>query len=76
MTHALATRAARRTRVRVIYDDSVVSFRLGAAPTVGDVACAMGHLALKRAAPPVAIDVRLPAPSPVTLHGMGTPDGR
>jgi hypothetical protein len=76
MIHTLATRAARRTRVRFLYDDSVVSFRLGAAPSLGDVAWAMGHLALKRAAPPLAIDVRLTAPSPMSLDGMGTPDAR
>lgn len=76
MLPTLAPCAPPRTRVRFVYDDSVVSFRLGAAPTFGEVAWAMGHLALKRDAPPLAIDVRLTAPSPASLNGQGTPHAR
>jgi hypothetical protein len=76
MTPIPDPRAACPTRLRFVYDDSVVSIRFGRTPTFSDIASAMGHLATRRDAAPRSIDVTFLAPSAAMSEARGMHDAR
>ena len=65
----------RESRLRIVFSDTVVSFRLAAAATFEDVARKLGELPRQRYGHPVAIDITLSQelPDPAHRHSRRTP---
>lgn len=61
--HPLNPHAACRAQLRFVFDNGVLSLRLGTAPTLGHIASAMGQLAKQHGTGPIVIDVDLAAPA-------------
>jgi hypothetical protein len=58
------------SRLRVVFDDAVVSLRLAPDATLADAARTLGELAPHHRGDPVGLDVRFAVPS-----GSARPDG-
>lgn len=65
----LRTNSARDSRLRVVFDDAVVSFRLAPDATLVDVARALGALTPHHPGSPVSVDVRFAAPAGSAASG-------
>lgn len=61
--HPLNPDTACRAQLRVVFEDGIVSLRLGSAPTLGHIASVMSHLATLHGTGPIVIDVMLAAPA-------------
>ncbi len=49
------------SRLRCVFDDAVMSFPLGARPTLGDVADLLNAPTVRRRGPPRSIDIAWPS---------------
>ena len=58
----LRTNSTRDSRLRVVFDDMVVSMRLAPNATFGDVARTLGELTPRHPDGPVGVDVRFAFP--------------
>lgn len=58
----LRTNSTRDSRLRVVFDDMVVSMRLAPNATFGDVARTLGELTPRHPGGPVGLDVRFAVP--------------
>jgi hypothetical protein len=59
----LRTNSTSDSRLRVVFDDAVVSLRLAPDATLADVARALGELPSRHRSDPVGVDVRFAVPS-------------
>lgn len=63
------TRNFRDSRLRVVFDDAVVSLRLAPDATLVDVARALGALTPRHPGGPLSVDVRFAAPAGSAASG-------
>jgi hypothetical protein len=58
-------------RLRFVFDNTVVSYRVAANTTFEDIARRLGPLTRRHHGNPIAIDITLRSPKPGSLPGMG-----
>lgn len=59
----LRTNSTRDSRLRVVFDDAVVSLRLAPSATLADVARTLGELTPRHRGGPFGVDVRFAGPA-------------